>query len=261
MILPYYVVDAFTGLVFGGNPAGVCPLSEWLADELLQKIAFENNLSETAFFVRENNGWRLRWFAPNAEVDLCGHATLAAAFVLNELLREPSSTLRFETRSGDLAVTRGKAGWTLDFPALPLEPCAAPEELVAGIGQKPVETFRSMDYVAVLESEEAVRAVRTDEAALRKLDARGVIVTAAARDCDYVLRCFGPKIGIAEDPATGSAQCALAPYWSRRLKKNRFSVRQLSARGAQLDCELAGARVKISGQAALYLRGEIVLPF
>lgn len=257
MKLPYYVVDAFTSRVFSGNPAGVCPLETWPADEVLQKIAFENNLSETAFFVKEGEGYRLRWFAPAVEVDLCGHGTLASAFVLYEVLGYGQPSVRFESRSGPLTVTRAGDKLVLDFPALAYTPCPAPKDLVEGLGRVPRETLKSMDYVAAFESEEDVRSLSPRLEVLARLDGRGVIATAPGRSSDYVLRCFGPKAGIPEDPVTGSAQCVLAPYWSGRLKKKGFSVRQLSARGGELSCELAGDRVKIGGQAALYLKGEI----
>jgi len=257
MKTPYYVVNAFTSRPFGGNPAGVCPLGAWLPDELLQKIAAENDLSETAFLVAEGERHRLRWFAPNGEVDLCGHATLAAAHILfNELgWKEPA--VRFETRGGRLEVRRDGDRFVMNFPVIPTEPQPTPEDLADGLTVPVVESLSGMDHVAVLASEDDVRRVEPQLAMLSRLDLRGVVVTAKGRNVDYVCRCFAPKFGINEDPVTGSVQCMLAPYWAAKLGKTRFTVRQLSARGGDMIVELKGDRVLIAGETRLYLKGEL----
>jgi PhzF family phenazine biosynthesis protein len=257
MKIPYYVVHSFTDRIFGGNPAGVCPVEEWPPDEVLQKIAFENNLAETAFFSHEASGLRLRWFAPKAEVDLCGHATLAAAFVLYECLGHAEPSVSFETRSGRLSVVRDCGRLSMDFPLLTMNPVPISPELTAALGATPILAFESMDLVAVFEDESQVESIRPDLDSLRQIPGRGVIVTAPGHSSDYVLRCFGPKVGIPEDPATGSAQSMLAPYWSARLEKNVLSVRQLSSRGGEMVCTVNGSRVEIAGNAALYLNGHI----
>jgi len=259
MKIPYYVIDAFAAGPFTGNPAGVCPLAAWLPDGVLQGIAAENNLSETAFFVPKGDGYHLRWFAPGAEVDLCGHATLAAAHVVYAFLGRTASAVTFDTKSGPLTVARRDGRLVMDFPALPLAPGAPPEALSRGLGATPAKAFRSMDHVAVLESEDTVRALAPDLAVLKALDGRGVIVTAPGKTSDYVLRCFAPKVGIPEDPVTGSAQCMVAPYWAAHLGKKSLSARQLSARGGELFCEVDGNRVRIAGKARLFSKGEIHL--
>lgn len=257
MRIPLYQVDAFTDTLFGGNPAAVCPLEEWPADGLLQAIAAENNLSETAYFVPEGNGWRLRWFTPSREVDLCGHATLATAHVLFERLGVESDTVSFESRSGMLHARRGDNGITLDFPAKRAAPCVAPPELATALGTEAVECLRGVDHVVVLENEEAVRAVAPDFRLLSEVDARGVIVTARGDGADFVSRFFAPRVGIDEDPVTGSAHCTLAPYWAEKLGKNQLDARQVSARGGKLRCVVAGERVYLTGRAVLYLEGTI----
>lgn len=257
MKIPYYIVDAFVSKAFTGNPAGVCPLEAWLPDPLLQSIAAENNLSETAFFVKEGADYRLRWFSPAAEVDLCGHATLAAAHVLYEVMGRKDSSVKFNTRSGPLMVDWEGSRLALFLPMLPMTPQEPPAELVEGLGVKPRAVFRSMDWVCVLNDEDALKSLAPRMDALRKLDLRGVVVTAPGKTSDYVLRCFGPKIGIPEDPVTGSAQSMLAPFWAARLGKKSMTVRQLSARTGEMSCDVSADRVKISGRASLYLRGEI----
>jgi PhzF family phenazine biosynthesis protein len=256
--IPYYVVDAFADGPFTGNPAGVCPLEDWLPDDVLQKIAAENNLPETAFFAREGDAFRLRWFAPAAEVDLCGHATLAAAHVLYEALGARESPLRFLTRSGLLTVERQADRLQLDLPQFPLVASEIPRDLIEGLGARPTAVFRAMDWVCVFDDESPVRSLCPNLELLKRLDLRGVLVTAPGKDADYVLRCFGPGVGIPEDPVTGSAQSMLAPYWAARLKKTSLVVRQLSARGGTLFCEVAGDRVKVSGYARTYLKGTIL---
>jgi PhzF family phenazine biosynthesis protein len=256
--IPYYGVDAFvTGRPFSGNPAGVCPLEAWLPDPMLQAVAAQNNLSETAFFVKEGDGYRIRWFAPAAEVDLCGHATLASAHVLYEVMGRKESNVTFQSKSGPLKVSWEGSRLVLDFPALPLSPADAPAELLEGLGSKPRAAFRAMDWVCVFNDEEAVRSLRPRFDVLSKLDLRGVVVTAPGKDCDYVLRVFGPKLGVQEDPVTGSAQSMLAPFWAARLGKKSLSVKQLSARGGELSCDVSGDRVRIAGKARVYLKGDI----
>jgi len=258
-----YQIDAFTDQVFRGNPAAVCPLDAWLPDHLLLSIAEENNLSETAFFVPEADGFRLRWFAPAAEVKLCGHATLASAHVLFEYMGYNQPEIRFHTRSGLLTVTRSEDGLSMVFPADEPEPCEAPPALVVGLsrlGRKPSATLAAMDYIAVYESEEEVRSLMPDLAQLSALDLRGVIATAPGRGVDFVSRFFAPKFRIPEDPVTGSAHCQLVPYWAARLGRSTLTARQLSARGGYLRCELLGAQVVLTGKAAHYATATLTVP-
>ena len=254
MRIPIYQVDAFTSEVFRGNPAAVCLLEAWLPDATMQAIAAENNLAETAFFVREGDIYRLRWFTPTVEVDLCGHATLASASVL---LRQPGE-VKFSTRSGMLAVRRDGDGLlTMDFPALPASPMDAPPSLAKGLGVVPRETLRAKNWLAVLESEDAVRNLTPDFASLATLHPFGTIVTAPGREVDFVSRFFGPSFGIPEDQVTGSAHCTLTPYWAARLGKKKLRARQVSKRVGELICEDKGERVALSGRCALYLEGTI----
>ncbi len=260
MILPCYHVDAFANAVFQGNPAAVCPLEAWLPDGTLQCIAAENNLSETAFLVARGSDFDLRWFTPTIEVDLCGHATLAAAFVLFTERGVNVNSIRFHSRSGWLTVARKEDLLTLDFPARPALPAAASETLIRGLGARPAEVLKARDYLAVFANEAEVRALKPDFTTLRTLDALGIIATAPGDDCDFVSRFFAPAAGINEDPVTGSAHCTLIPYWSRRLGKPTLLARQISARGGELICRDAGERVFIGGRAKIYLRGEIEIP-
>lgn len=257
MKIAYYEVSAFTTNPFGGNPAGVCPLESWLPDATLQQIAANNNLSETAFVVSRGQDFDLRWFTPAVEVDLCGHATLAAAFVLFNQRGISGNAIHFHSRSGVLAVSRDGELLTLDFPSRPATACAVPETLVRGLGAAPTAVLKSRDYLAVFPSAADVRALAPDFAALQKLDCLGLIATAPGDDCDFVSRFFAPAAGINEDPVTGSAHCTLIPYWAERLGKTRLFARQISQRGGELFCELAGDRVRMGGKAVLYLRGEI----
>ena len=256
MKLPYFEVDAFANRPFQGNPAGVCPLKTWLSEATMQCIAAENNLAETAFFVPRGADYDLRWFAPEMEIDLCGHATLASAFVLFTELGRPGDTVRFHSRSGPLTVTRQGEILTLDFPSRPPGPCTVPPALITGLGRKPVEVLKARDYFAVFATEAEVRSLQPDFAALRTLDEK-VIVTAPGSDCDFVSRFFAPTAGVPEDPVTGSSHCTLIPWWSRRLGKTELFARQVSKRGGELFCRLAGDRVFIGGKAVLYSRGEI----
>ncbi|MDR5892086.1 PhzF family phenazine biosynthesis protein [Halomonas mongoliensis] len=257
MELDLYQVDAFARRPFEGNPAAVCPLTEWLEDATLQAIAAENNLSKTAFFVREGEGYRLRWFTPTVEVDLCGHATLASAWVIFHELGEPGDTLRFATRSGELRVGRTKEGLAMDFPAKRPEPMADPEPVLAALGVAQGEIVMTDDIVVAVEDEALVAALAPDMAKLAVLPGRGVAVTAPGREFDFVSRWFGPKVGVEEDPVTGSAHTTLAPYWAGRLGKSRMTARQGGARQGQLTCECRGDRVILTGQVAPYLRGTI----
>lgn len=259
MPFPFFWIDAFADRVFAGNPAGVVPLAQWLPDDLMQRIAAENGLPETAFFVRTGpDRFHLRWFTPTFEIDLCGHATLASAFVLFSHLGQAGDRVTFDSKSGPLVVNRQAGGlFELDFPSRPAAAAEAPEDLRRGLGAPPVFVGRSRDYLAVFETEEQVRGLQPDLAALARVPGVGVIVTAPGTDCDFVSRFFAPGAGIPEDPVTGSSHAALIPYWATRLGKTRLHARQVSARGGELFCELRGDRVGIAGRAALYLRGEL----
>jgi PhzF family phenazine biosynthesis protein len=259
MRIPLYHIDAFSGRVFGGNPAAVCPLEEWLDDSVLQAIAQENNLSETAFFVREEEGYRIRWFTPVAEVDLCGHATLASAFVIFNYINTSLPQVTFLSRSGRLDVAKEKDLLSMDFPSQPPVPCTAPRALHEGLKGAPLEVLRSEDYFVVYSSEREIRALSPDMGRLKELDLRGVIVTAPGRHVDFVSRFFAPQLGIDEDPVTGSAHCALTPYWSRRLNKKNLHAYQVSKRGGELFCTDSGDRVIISGVAVRYMEGSITI--
>lgn len=261
MRIPIYQVDAFADRLFAGNPAAVCPLKEWLPDDVLQAIAAENNLSETAFLRRDADDYALRWFTPGVEVDLCGHATLAAGHVVFRFLELERRSVAFRTRkAGTLTVSRQGELLAMDFPARRAEPCELPAELTAALGAEPVELLAgARDWLAVFPSAEHVRALHPDFPALEKLG-RTLIVTAPGRDgIDFVSRFFGPTVGINEDPVTGSAHCTLVPYWAERTGQTRLEARQLSARGGALSCEFAGDRVVIAGRAVLYLEGWITV--
>jgi PhzF family phenazine biosynthesis protein len=255
MSIPYYQIDAFTDALFGGNPAGVCLLTDWLPDQTLQSIAAENNLAETAFVVQRDSFFDLRWFTPELEIDLCGHATLASAHVIFRHLGYRASVVRFQTRSGILTVSRDGERLTLDFPARPPVPCDAPPDLSAGLGSTPVIVGKARDYLAVFDSEEAVRNLQPDMEALMRLDSLGVIATAPGKDCDFVSRFFAPRAGVPEDPVTGSAHCTLIPYWAERLGRTKLHARQVSQRGGELFCEHRGDRVGIGGHAVTYSSG------
>lgn len=262
--LRLFQVDAFTERLFQGNPAAVCPLDAWLPDALLQSIAAENNLAETAYFVPVKDGYELRWFTPTAEVKLCGHATLASAFVLFECLGHSGNRIRFKTRhSGELAVRRDADMLWLDFPAQSAEALNTPvPTLVSGLNIQPQQVFAGPNYLAVFEREADIAVLNPDMRVLATLPERCVIATAPADspELDFVSRFFAPNYGVDEDPVTGSAHCMLAPYWGKRLNKTTLHARQISKRGGNLRCELAGERVHIGGRAVLYLEGEIHLP-
>ncbi len=259
MQLKLYQVDAFASRIFAGNPAAVVPLERWLGDATLQAIATENNLSETAFTVPEGEGFRLRWFTPATEVDLCGHATLGTAHVLFKTGLATDDMIAFETRSGRLGVRRAGDELVMDFPAVPCVPLDAPPALDDGLGRRPVELFAGPDYMAVFRSEEDVRAIEPNLRTLERLDRRGVIVTAPARDADFCSRFFAPKLGVPEDPVTGSAHCQLTPYWSRTLGKKELRAHQVSARGGELRCVDRGQRIEIAGRVAPYLDATITI--
>lgn len=261
MKIPLYVIDAFTRQVFGGNPAAVCPLAAWLPDDVMQKVGQENNLSETAFFVRESEGtYGLRWFTPTIEVDLCGHATLASAYAIFNFIDPSATSVTFNSRSGPLHVARDGERLTLDLPARRPAPCEAPAPLLDALRARPREVLRSsVDYLAVYDSEEEVRALAPDMGLLATLDSLGVIATATGRESDCASRYFAPGAGIPEDPATGAAHCTLAPFWAERLSKPRIHALQVSARGGELFCEDAGDRVKVSGHAVRYSEGFLYL--
>jgi len=262
MRLPIYQIDAFAGEVFRGNPAAVVPLEAWLPDATLQAIANENNLAETAFFVREGDGWRLRWFTPLVEVDLCGHATLASAHLIFTRLRPGAESVRFQTRSGLLTVTREGDLLALDFPAL--RPKRETDESVrkavdSAMGSPALELWRARDLLALLPSAAAVRALKPNLDAVARLDSFALIVTAPGDEpgVDFVSRFFAPAKGVPEDPATGSAHCMLTPFWAERLGRKQLAAHQISARGGRLACTDRGDRVTIAGQAVLYLEGTI----
>jgi len=254
-----YQVDAFSDRVFGGNPAAVLPLQEWLSDELMQKIAIENNLSETAYFVKNENGFHIRWFTPDFEIDLCGHATLASAYIIKTYLEPSIEVISFSTqKAGPLKVTCKDGMFTLDFPSRIPQPCNPPEELFPSLGiDHAVEVLKSRDYFVVVEDEDALMDVQPDYTLMRKLDTIGVIVTAKGKSAEVVSRCFYPGIGFQEDPVTGSAHCNIIPYWSEKLGKNKFFAKQLSKRGGEIWCELKGDRVLIGGKAVEYMTGNI----
>ncbi len=257
MKLRQFQVDAFASRRFEGNPAAVCPLKEWLSDDLMQSIAAENNLSETAFFVPAQSGFHLRWFTPLAEVDFCGHATLASGHVLFDALDYEKQSVVFETRSGEMTVERSGKLYVMNFPAQPPRPCSPPKTLIEALGAKPTEVLAADDYLAVFESQAVVQSLAPDFARLGDLDLRGVIATAPGDDHDFVSRFFGPKLGIDEDPVTGSAHCELTPYWSQRLSKKQLRARQISRRGGDVLCEIAGDRVRLKGSAVTFMVGEI----
>jgi PhzF family phenazine biosynthesis protein len=261
MNLKIYQVDAFTDKLFGGNPAAVIPLKEWLPDEMLQNIASENNLAETAFFVplpRGQSHFHLRWFTPENEVDLCGHATVAAAFVICRFENFSGKEISFDSKSGRLTVRKTGDAFTLNFPAYQITSTEATNDLLDAIGKVPEEVFKMKnDLMLVYHDQLTIEMIKPDFGKLKKCTARAVLITAPSSEADFVYRFFAPKMGIDEDPATGSAQCSLIPYWSRRLNRNPLSSLQLSRRKGVLKGELQGNRVEISGNAVLYLQGEI----
>ncbi|HEY7992301.1 MAG TPA: PhzF family phenazine biosynthesis protein [Stellaceae bacterium] len=261
MKIPLYQIDAFTAKPFGGNPAAVCPLEEWLDDATMQAIAMENNLSETAFYVPEDEGFHLRWFTPAIEVELCGHATLASAWVIFNRFDWPLESIDFRSRSGVLTVTRDGERLVLDFPARPAEPVGGIDAAADALGARPTEMLLAGNgnALAVFDSAHAVRALKPEFRKVAALEPFGVIATGPGEDCDFVSRYFVPKAGLDEDPVTGSAHCTLVPYWSARLGKNKLFARQVSKRGGELWCEDRGDRVLIAGQCAPVIEGTLTL--
>ena len=257
MTLPIYVVDAFAEARFAGNPAAVCPLETWLPDAVMQAIAAENNLSETAFLVKGEGGYDLRWFTPAKEVDLCGHATLGSAFVISTYLDPEARRMVFRTRSGELTVTRDGERLTMDFPALAPRPVERAAAVTEALGFAPLAVLAAGKMMAVLASEAEVLAAAPNLDLVAGWPEDGLIVTAPGESCDFVSRYFAPRAGIPEDPVTGSAHCVLAPYWAERLGKTELSARQVSSRGGALDLALVGERVMITGRVVPYLEGII----
>jgi PhzF family phenazine biosynthesis protein len=260
MKLKIYQVDAFAEHVFEGNPAAVIPLGNWLPDEIMQKIAMENNLSETAFFVPVENGFHIRWFTPLAEVDLCGHATLASAHVLFNHLNYTENEIRFDSRSGILKVKKEQDLIILNFPASKLTTIEIPENLKNAFNHKPVKSLKGRDDIMLIfENEEQITQLKPDFQQILESKTRGIIVTAKSENYDFVSRFFAPAVGVNEDPVTGSAHTMLIPYWSKELGKNELIAKQVSARGGALHCKNLGERVEIGGKAVTYLVGEINL--
>jgi len=262
MSLPVFHVDAFTSKAFAGNPAAVCPLGSWLDDRLLQAVAAENNLSETAFFVGRDGIYDLRWFTPTCEVKLCGHATLASAFVVLTILDPARDAVQFQTRwSGVLTVRRANQVLAMDFPALPPWPSqSVPDALARGLRKTPSSLVQIEDnFFAIFENEQEVRAISPDFRVLGQLHPAGVAISAPGQTCDFVSRYFAPSYGIPEDPVTGSTHCSLAPYWADRLGKTSLRAQQLSSRGGEIECEVKGDRVVLKGNAVLTLRGELLI--
>jgi len=261
LTIPIYQVDAFSDKLFGGNPAAICPLKEWLPAPQMQKIAAENNLAETAFFIPQGKDFELRWFTPESEVDLCGHATLATAHILFTQLNFEGDAIHFHTlKAGTLTVSRKGDLYTLDFPSRAPQNCEVPEGLIEALGgKKPLEILRSRDYFIVYESEADVLALEPNFAALSRIESLGFVVTAPGENSDFVSRFFAPSAGIDEDPVTGSSHCNLIPYWADRLGKFKLHAYQVSARRGELWCEHRGDRVLMSGKAVTYLIGAIYL--
>ncbi|MDR7236481.1 PhzF family phenazine biosynthesis protein [Neobacillus drentensis] len=251
--MKYFVVDAFAEKVFEGNPAGVCIMNDWISDDLMQKIAIENNLSETAFAVKEAGHYRLRWFTPGGEINLCGHATLATAFTILNYYEKQLETVKFQTMSGELIVNKQDDLYELDFPSVPSEEISVTDQMISALGIVPKETYLNRDLFFVLESEEDVRNVSPDFAQLERIpEGLGVCVTAKGSEVDFVSRAFFPKLKVNEDPVTGSLHCSLIPFWAKRLEKQELVARQLSRRGGTLYCKHEDTRVKMAGRAVLY---------
>lgn len=252
-----YVVDAFTDKLFGGNPAAICVMDEWLSDEMMINIAKENNLSETAFTVKENEKYRLRWFTPGGEIDLCGHATLACAFVLMNEIDISLEKVTFETMSGELVVEKHGELYEMDFPAYQLKPVEITQEMIDAIGAAPIEAYMGRDLLCVFENESVIESLNPDIDKVKQLDGLLLQTTANGTVTDCTSRTFGPKLGIGEDPVCGSGHCHIIPYWADKLKKNEIQARQASSRGGMLYCRLEGERVKLSGKAVIYSEADI----
>lgn len=259
MRLPIFQVDAFTDAVFGGNPAAVCELPHWLPDDVMQKIAEENAVAETAFFCAVDNGFEIRWFTPELEIDLCGHATLATAHVITHYVQPSLTSLTFYSQSGELTVDVNDGLLTLNFPCRKPLPSSAPQQIFDAFHVAPKEVLKSRDYLLVFEDEETITNLKPNQTVLNQLDLGmgGISVTAKGNEVDFVSRFFTPQASIFEDPVTGSAHCSLIPYWSEKLSKNTMVARQISPRAGTLYCENLGERVLISGKAVTYLKGHI----
>jgi predicted PhzF superfamily epimerase YddE/YHI9 len=252
-----FQVDAFTNQAFSGNPAAVCPLDYWLTDDQLQAIAEENNLPETAFFVNRGDYYQIRWFTPQTEVDLCGHATLASAWVIMNKIQPDVAEIKFGSRGGELIVKRDNDLYMMDFPVHSPKECVIPNNLIKALGKDPLEILASNYYFVVYDSEEVVRGLKPYMTLLKELDRIGVVVTAPGEEVDFVSRFFAPAVGIPEDPVTGSAHCILIPYWANKLGKSKMTAKQVSCRGGDLICENKDDRVVIGGQARLFMEGRI----
>lgn len=260
MKLDIYQADAFTSEVFGGNPAALVPLKEWLPDETLLNIAIENNLSETAYIVPDGEKFHLRWFTPGGEVELCGHATLATSFIMFDQLGYDKDMITFSSLSGDLFVHKKDNGLMMDFPIWDREQIETPEEVIRAFGREPVAYFKGHDDMAVFDDPQFIRELKPNHSALKELSSRGVLVTSRGdQDYDFISRAFFPKLGIEEDPVTGSAHCILTPYWAEQLGKTSMKAHQASARGGDLWLNLKGERLEITGQAVMYMKGEIYI--
>ncbi len=258
MKLTMYQIDAFAQKVFEGNPAAVIPLQEWLADTLMQKIAMENNLSETVFFVKEQEKYHIRWFTPKAEVDMCGHATLASAYVIFEELQEQVNEIVFSSKSGDLIVKKESGGLlSMDFPIQEIIECETPRKISKAFSQKLIACYKSMDYIVIFDDEEDVADAKPNLELLKTLDARGVCISSISSEYDFVTRFFAPKYGIDEDPVTGSAFTQLVSCFSKTLNKKEFSCKQLSQRGGEVFCKLKGERVEMRGSCVKFLEATI----
>lgn len=257
MELTIYKIDAFAKKMFEGNPAAICPLKAWLPDEFMQSIAEENNLSETAYFVKNENNFHIRWFTPTHEVDLCGHATLASAFVIFNIIGYKENQITFESKSGLLTVNRINDSFEMNFPSRPPIQCGIPEQIIMAFDEPPVECLQSEDYIVVFDDEKSVLNASPDISLLSTLDLRGVAITSKSKKYDFITRFFAPKYGIDEDPVTGSAFTQLIPYWSNKLNKTSLTAKQVSKRGGEVGCVYANERVKISGKAVKYMVGTI----
>jgi PhzF family phenazine biosynthesis protein len=257
MEIKFYQIDAFADEIFKGNPAGVCPLEQWISEDMMLKISDENNLSETAFFVKEDSMFHIRWFTPTTEVELCGHATLASAYVIYNHLGYTGNNVIFKSKSGQLTVTPKNDLLELDFPCQSPSISETPEYLLEGLGKKPKQILRNADYIVVYQDESDIVSLNPDFNVLSRVETRGICITAPGKDADFVSRFFAPRYGINEDPVTGSAHCELIPYWAKKLGKNKLIAKQLSKRGGILYCELNNDRVLIAGKAKTYLTGKI----
>ncbi len=257
MKLPIYQLDVFTESQFHGNPAAVIPLVEWISEDLMQKIASENSLYETAFMVKESDSYHIRWFTPQKESELCGHASLAAAYVVLNYFEQLTDHVKFHSKSGAFEVWHEEGLYAMHFPKYEVQKCEMPYELVQGLGKLPKASYKSRDYLLEYDDADQIMDLDPDLEELQKVQTTGIIVTAKGTDSDYVLRYFAPAIGLNEDQAAGSAQCTLVPYWAKKLAKDSFVVKQLSKRGGTIYCKDLGDKVEISGKVMIYLEGNI----